>query len=109
MRCCAADQFNPGTVTYSISNTDSKRAIHFTWIPFNISTCPTIPYRILAANCGNCPTATNYTNVTCTDVPVNNAYCSFALIPTICGGATPSLSVLIDVELNGNNYYINIP
>ena len=44
--------------------------ISFTWSSVTAAThCPAVNYyNILASNCGSCPTTTNYTNATCTDV-----------------------------------------
>ena len=90
-------------------NTDlDSKTISFTWNPFNISMCPVIPYNILASNCGSCPTTTNDTNATCTDVPADATYCSFALIPTICGGISPNLSILLDVHLKCISHYLSL-
>ena len=77
------------------------RIITFAWNHSNVSMCPAIPYNILTSNCGRCPTTTDNTEVTCTDVPTDADYCSFALIPTICGGVSPNLSILLDVRLKG--------
>ena len=41
-------------------------------------------YNILASNCGNCPTTTNHTNVTCTDVPTNDGVCNFTIQILVC-------------------------
>jgi hypothetical protein len=97
-------QFISSEVEYSEVNTklgSRTIIISFSWNHFNISMCPAIPYNILTSNCGSCPTTTNHTNATCTDVPADVTYCSFALIPTICGGISPNLSILLDVKLNG--------
>ena len=62
-------------------------ALTFTWSPvapdyeysvFNYT------YNILASNCGSCPTTTNYTTVTCTDVPTNGSTCTFAVQAVVC-------------------------
>ena len=41
-------------------------------------------YDILASNCGSCPNTTNYTNVTCTDIPTNDTTCTFAIQTVVC-------------------------
>ena len=41
-------------------------------------------YNILASNCGSCPTTTNYTAVTCTDVPANGSTCTLAVQTVVC-------------------------
>ena len=92
-------QFSPSNISYSVANSGSQKTIIFNWVPFNISTCQAIPYNIIASNCGICPTTTNHTTVTCTDMPIDATNCHFALIPTICGRVSPSLSISLDVEL----------
>ena len=100
-------QFNPSVhgIHYFMKNADPGRTIFFTWSLFKISTCSAIPY-FLASNCGSCPTTTNYTNVTCTNVPSDATQCTLAVIPTICGGIPPELIILLDINLKGN---INLP
>ena len=46
----------------------SKKAT-FAWNSISPQ-CPAIHYNISAKHCGNCPTTTNHTNITCTDVPM---------------------------------------
>ena len=43
-------------------------------------------YNILASNCGSCPTTTNHTNVTCTDIPTNynDSTCTLAVETVVC-------------------------
>ena len=41
-------------------------------------------YNILASNCGSCPTTTNHTNVTCTDIPTNGSTCTLAVQTVVC-------------------------
>ena len=57
----------------------SSREVTFSWSPVDPD-CPAISYNILSSNCGSCPTTTNHTNVTCTDVfvPTGNM-CTFAV------------------------------
>ena len=43
-----------------------------------------ISYNILASNCGSCPTTTNHTNVTCTDVPTDDSWCNFSVQSEAC-------------------------
>ena len=47
---------------------------------------PTFDYmhNILESNCGSCPTTTNYTTVTCTDVPTNGSTCTLAVQTVVC-------------------------
>jgi hypothetical protein len=41
-------------------------------------------YNILASNCGSCPTATNHTYITCTDLPTNGTTCTLAIQTMVC-------------------------
>ena len=50
--------------------------------------CSAIHYNILASNCGSCPTTTNHTNVTCTDVPTDGSTCTFAVQTILSGNIT---------------------
>ena len=70
------------------SNADfSQQEITFSWSPV-VSDCPAIYYNIPSSNCGSCPTTTNHTTVTCTDVPTNGSVCTFALQTVVCGNIT---------------------
>ena len=60
------------------------RQFSFSWSPV-APDCPGIRYNILASNCGSCPTTTNHTTVTCTDVPTDGQICTFATQNIICG------------------------
>ena len=76
-------KFSPPYI-YPISEADimsgqlsDKSILNFTGRPV-ASDCPAIHYNINASNCGSCPTTTNHTTVTCTDVPTNGM-CTFAV------------------------------
>ena len=81
-----------------ISNVDiSPRQLIFEWSPV-VPDCHAIQYDILASNCGSCPTTTNRTNATCTDVPTtNSSLCTFA-VQTVCGNVTGNASDPIRVN-----------
>ena len=64
-----------------------------TWSPV-APDCPTIHYNIAASNCGSCPTTTNQTTVTCTDVPTNNSMCTLAVQVVVCGNISGNFSVI---------------
>ena len=70
----------------------------FTWSPAALN-CPGVLYNILASNCGSCPTTTNYTTATCTDVPSNGSMCVFAVQTVICeditGNKSDSISIVV--------------
>ena len=55
--------------------------------------CAAIHYNIEASNCGSCPTTTNHTNVTCSDVH-NNSVCTFAIQNVVCGNISGDSKIL---------------
>ena len=69
------------------------RQTSFTWSPV-APDCPAIHYNILASNCGSCPTTTNHTNVTCTEIPFeqNGEICALSLQTVVCGNVTGNMS-----------------
>ena len=76
--------FSPPNQLYISSADFSSRELTFEWSPV-APDCPAIHYNILASNCGSCPTTTNHTTVTCTDVPINGSTCTFAIQTVVCG------------------------
>ena len=64
--------------------------------------CPSAHYNILASNCGCCPTTTNHTTVTCTDIPTDGRMCTFAVQTVICG-KVGNVSNQVSVLLRDNN------
>ena len=81
---------SPNKLYLSIANFVSRR-LTFTWIPV-APDCPAIHYNILASNCGICPTTTNHATVTCTDVPISQSTCTFAVQTVLCGNLIGNLS-----------------
>jgi hypothetical protein len=82
------------------------RQLTFSWSPV-APDCPAIHYNILASNCGSCPTTTNHTNVTCTDVPTNGNACRFALETVVCGHIIGNKSETIQAALKGRLLIVN--
>ena len=81
-----------------MSNIDFiSKQLTFYWSSISAD-CPAIHYNILASNCGSCPTITNHTTVTCTDVLTNGNTCTFALQTLACGNVTSNRSVPIRVN-----------
>ena len=67
----------------------SQSKINFNWSAFfhNGYHCDhhdVISFDILASNCGSCPTTTNHTNATCTDIPTDGSICTFSVRSNIC-------------------------
>ena len=82
-----------------------SRQLSFAWSPV-APDCSTFNYNILASNCGSCPTTTNHTTVTCTDVPTDGSLCGFAIETVVCESITGNLSDVIYVALyRGHDTY----
>ena len=58
-----------------------------------------VHYVINQSNCGRCSTVTNYTSVTCTDVPTDESICTFAIQTVICGDTVGHMSNFIAINL----------
>ena len=87
----------PASYNLFINETNlDLRTITWIWSPV-APDCPAVYYNILASNCGSCPTTTNHTTVTCTDIPIYDSMCSFAVQTVVCGNITanPSKEILV--------------
>ena len=73
----------PDEISLALVNFGQKE-ITFSWSPV-APDCPSIQYNILASNCGSCPTTTNHTTITCTDLPSDGSLCTFAVETVVCG------------------------
>ena len=83
-----------------MSNADFvSRQLTFVWSPV-VSDCPATHYNILASNCGSCPTTTNHTNVTCTDVLNDGIVCTFTIQTVVCENITGNISYQIRVNIS---------
>jgi hypothetical protein len=83
----------------NVSRNDySSKELTFSWSPV-APDCPAIHYNILASNCGSCPTTTNHTNATCTDVHTNNSICTIAVQTVVCGNITGNISDPVSITL----------
>ena len=98
----------------SISRVDfGSRELTFNWSLSTVPDCPALHYKILASNCGSCPTTTTRTTVTCTDIPTNGM-CMFALQTVVCGYIIGNMSDRISITLanttctNKGLVYLNI-
>ena len=94
----------PGNV--HISNDDvGSRQLTFGWSRSLVDPdCPAIHYNIQSSNCGSCPTTTNHTNVTCTDVLTNgndiqNMLCIFAIQTVVCGNISGNASDRVSIDV----------
>ena len=82
----------------------SLRQLIFSWSPV-ATDCPAVLYNIQASNCGSCPTTTNHTNVTCTNVPADKKECNFAIQTVVCGNITGNFSN--PISINTHIFYPN--
>ena len=92
----------PGDV--HISNVDiSSRRLSFVWNAV-APDCTASYYNILASNCGSCPTTTNHTNVTCTDIPTGDGgTCIFTVQTVACGNFYGAQSQPITVNISATD------
>ena len=74
-----------------------KFMIAFQWNTHPPNCHPT--YNILSSNCGLCPTTTNQTTVTCTDVPTDDGVCMLAVQTVVCGRFVGELSPYVSVQV----------
>ena len=88
----------PDKIYISLVDIGSKM-LTFIWSPV-APECPAIRYNIVASNCGSCPTTTNHTTVTCTDVP-SDSTCNFTVQTVFCGNTTSTSSDSVQIALKG--------
>ena len=93
--------YNPGLLpppsNLHISTANfTAREITFTWNPI-APDCPAVYYNILSLNCGSCPTITNHTTVTCTEIPTSGSVCRFALQTVACRNIAGNISNVVSV------------
>ena len=96
------------TTELSFSSTDSlhirKIGFHSNLLTFHwkrtATDCSTVHYNINSSNCGSCPTATNRTSVTCTNIPTNGGECVFAVSTVVCENIIKNQSGKINVTLD---------
>ena len=78
---------------------ESPNHIRFNWSHI-LFICPLLHYRIVASNCGQCPTATVNTTATCRRnymQVMNNVPCSFAVQTVACGDTAGDVSMAVNV------------
>ena len=88
----------PGEVSINLTALGSRQ-LTISWTPV-APDCPAVHYNIQPSNCGSCPTTTNHTNVTCTDISTDQkTLCTFALRTVVCGHIAGGLSNPVSVSL----------
>ena len=86
-----------------MSNADFvSRKLTFSWSIVSTDCVALIHYNIQASNCGSCPTITNHTNATCTEVPTNVTTCMFAIQTVVCGNITWSVEIITNNTFHHN-------
>ena len=95
-------QFPPPDKLSIIHADLASRQLVFSWSSV-APDCPAIHYNILASNCGSCPTTTNHTTVTCTNVPTNGSVCTFAIQTVVCQNITGNSSDSVQGTLKGTH------
>ena len=89
-------QLPPPNKLYVSTANFISRHLTFSWSPV-APDCSAIHYNILASNCGSCPTTTNHTEITCTNVPTDGSECTFAVQTVACGNITGNTSDPISI------------
>jgi hypothetical protein len=83
----------PLNISYKVDN--SEKQIIFSWS--QSCTAAVLDHYNITSNCGSCPTTTNHTNATCTDVPTEVDHCLFVIY-----GHLSLHTTTVDVELRGH-------
>ena len=79
----------------------NKHQMTFSWNPVRLSSCQAEHYTINSTNCGNCPTTTNVTTATCTDLPISDeSVCRFSVQSVICSDVVGAMNN-ITITLKG--------
>ena len=83
----------------------TEQSLKFTWnsLIFSKINCSAIHYDILTQNCGNCPTTTNHTTATCTDVPTGDGMCSFTVQILVCNNYVGSANDSVPLMTAGSH------
>ena len=88
---------NISTLWPGSSSTDSD-LITFKWSQMPLD-CRIIHYKILASNCGNCPSTTTSTAVTCIGAQTDGGVCRFAVQTVVCGDSSKSNVTIISDKI----------
>ena len=90
-----AAAFPPATnISYALTRIEQSVTLTFSWT-ISVLGCHDVIFNIQASNCGSCPTATRYTNVTCTDIPTDGSMCTFAVQTVVCGNTTGNTRITL--------------
>ena len=82
----------PGQITFNWTSVDTL--------------CDSVSYNIIASNCGQCPSTTNNTTATCTDVVASGQVCTFIIQAVVCGTITGSQASPTTVIMEGELFSI---
>lgn len=88
-----------------------KHQLAFFWTPVSYD-CHYLHYNIISSNCGDCPTESSSSSVTCRNVSVTKSLhyddiCTFAVQPVVCNNIRGSTSRPITTNLKGINFFFN--
>ena len=93
-----ADGYPPPSFVH-ISDLNRSHLI-FSWRA-PVRNCPSLSYKILATNCGDCPSSTNTTNTSCMIGTVTEIECIFTLKTIVCGNILSNESYSLKVSFRG--------
>ena len=68
----------------NVSSMCNGSHIVFSWSPPILNYCRVLHYSITSSGCGNCPTTSTYTNITCAEVPMDSSVCRLYVLAVIC-------------------------
>ena len=78
-------------------DSSAQDSLVFSWNS-SFSNCSAIHYNILASNCGSCPTTTNHTTATCTDVSTDGSVCNFTVQTIVCENSVGVVTHLLPLN-----------
>ena len=82
------------TISYALIRIEQSVTLTFLWNILVLG-CHSVIYNVKSSNCGSCPATTQYTNVTCTDVPTDGSTCTFAVQTVVCGNTTGNTRIVL--------------
>ena len=81
----------------------ASEGLTFNWTSID-PTCSDVSYRISASGCGNCPSSTNSTTITCSGIEQlseDNQTCILSVRSVVCGDIVSNFSDPLNVSLQG--------
>ena len=87
-------QVQPGQLTFNWTSIDAQ--------------CDSVSYSIISSNCGQCPSTTSSTNITCRDSVASGQVCSLIVQAVVCGNITGNQSSPTSVIMKGVLLYYSV-